>query len=424
MALSALGFGQIVQSYKWVYKGSTIDSAFWYARSIHGLTVTPDGNLWVQSYTNADSILQASTATYRSCRVIRVYTPAGSQAAFSPIKTITVSAATDTLYSFGIGMTSDYAGNILAGYSFRLYKLNYTTGAGMAKMFRPDSQSVSSPAATVGGDIILGTVFPDKPVLILDGTDLSVIGNAIDSSKGFTRSINVSADGNDIYYYSFADKTFFRYHSANSTLGPYAIADTLLRGLSIESSAWNPKDGYLYVSSGGQVKSDSMWTNRAWYAFDPVTKTVKDSIIWNIPAAAFDNVRPRAIAFSRGGDTAYCGAFSVSGAPGLVTFVRELVSTGVTPVSNIIPTGYNLDQNFPNPFNPSTEIQFSVPEAGMTRLVVYDMLGREVRVLVNEFMNAGTYKTMFMGNDLSSGIYLYVMTSGNVRMTKKMVMMK
>jgi myo-inositol-hexaphosphate 3-phosphohydrolase len=185
-----------------------------------------------------------------------------------------------------------------------------------------------------------------------------------------------------------------------------------------------PKDGYLYVSSGGQIKSDSMWLNRTWYAFDTVTKTVKDSIVWTGASSSFDNVRPRASAFSPGGDTAYVGAFSVVANSGLVVFVREQVTVGVDLVTDNLPAGFKLEQNFPNPFNPSTEIRFSVPEAGMTRVVVYDLLGREVEVLVNEYLNAGDYRTTFTADGLSSGTYVYMMTSGTARMTKKMVLMK
>jgi hypothetical protein len=75
--MSFVASGQIVQKYKWVYKGARIDSAFWKDRSIHGLAVTPNGNIWVQGYYATDSVLDAVSGTKKACRSIRIYTPAG-----------------------------------------------------------------------------------------------------------------------------------------------------------------------------------------------------------------------------------------------------------------------------------------------------------------------------------------------------------
>lgn len=89
------------------------------------------------------------------------------------------------------------------------------------------------------------------------------------------------------------------------------------------------------------------------------------------------------------------------------------------PVSN-----YRLDQNFPNPFNPSTTITFAVPEAGNVTLKVYDVIGKEVATLVNGQLAADTYKVSFDAASLSSGVYLYTLSVGNFTQTKKMVLMK
>ena len=81
-------------------------------------------------------------------------------------------------------------------------------------------------------------------------------------------------------------------------------------------------------------------------------------------------------------------------------------------------------QNYPNPFNPTTEIRFSITEGGKTTLIVYDMLGRAVRGLVNGNLSPGTYTATFNASDLSTGMYIYVLTSGDARLTKKMVLTK
>ena len=74
---------------------------------------------------------------------------------------------------------------------------------------------------------------------------------------------------------------------------------------------------------------------------------------------------------------------------------------------NIQPTGFMLEQNYPNPFNPSTNIRFSLPEGGFVNLIIYDVLGRELKSLINENLSKGTYSAVFDGSSLNSGVYFY-----------------
>jgi len=85
---------------------------------------------------------------------------------------------------------------------------------------------------------------------------------------------------------------------------------------------------------------------------------------------------------------------------------------------------YKLYPCYPNPFNPSTIIQFQIPVNGFVTLKVFDLLGREVATVVNDFRSEGTYNTEFNGNNLSSGIYFYRLQSGEYIETRKMVLMK
>lgn len=93
-------------------------------------------------------------------------------------------------------------------------------------------------------------------------------------------------------------------------------------------------------------------------------------------------------------------------------------------VSDVVPVSYALEQNYPNPFNPVTTISYQLAETGGVQLIVYDMSGRRIRTLVNEYANAGSYKVSFDASDLSSGVYFYQLTAGNTVITKKMVLMK
>ena len=88
------------------------------------------------------------------------------------------------------------------------------------------------------------------------------------------------------------------------------------------------------------------------------------------------------------------------------------------------PTEFSLQQNYPNPFNPLTTIEYSIPETGNVKLMVYNSLGEEVALLKNDFEVAGSYKINFNVGGLSSGIYFYKLTINNYTSVKKMILLK
>jgi hypothetical protein len=89
-----------------------------------------------------------------------------------------------------------------------------------------------------------------------------------------------------------------------------------------------------------------------------------------------------------------------------------------------IPTDYKLYQNYPNPFNPSTKIKYELPKSGYVKIIVYDNLGREVKVLVNQYQNAGYYEIQLSAGELSSGVYYYKIQADNFSETKKFILLK
>ena len=97
---------------------------------------------------------------------------------------------------------------------------------------------------------------------------------------------------------------------------------------------------------------------------------------------------------------------------------------GVQPISGDVPKVYSLSQNFPNPFNPSTRIEFALPKAGQVKLVVYNVLGAEVTTLINENLQTGYHTVSFNGTNLASGVYFYKLTAGDFTAVKKMLMIK
>ena len=99
-------------------------------------------------------------------------------------------------------------------------------------------------------------------------------------------------------------------------------------------------------------------------------------------------------------------------------------NVGINSNSIILPEKLKLYQNYPNPFNPVTKITFNIPVSGNISIRVYDITGKVIKTLVNEFRNAGTYYTEFNGADVSSGVYYYKMETGNFSEIKKMILLK
>ncbi len=116
--------------------------------------------------------------------------------------------------------------------------------------------------------------------------------------------------------------------------------------------------------------------------------------------------------------------FSLLGPQDLYYDASNITPTGISQNETEIPAAFSLSQNYPNPFNPTTNINFSIPKSGFVKLVVFDMLGREVATIVNKEMTAGSYVADFNASTLSSGIYFYRLTSGSFADTKKMILVK
>ncbi len=97
---------------------------------------------------------------------------------------------------------------------------------------------------------------------------------------------------------------------------------------------------------------------------------------------------------------------------------------GITPIGTEVPDGFSLGQNYPNPFNPITNIKIQMPNSGLVKLTVFDISGKEVAVLVNEELNAGTYNVDFDASHLASGTYFYRMEAIGFTDVKKMILVK
>ncbi|MCF8240617.1 MAG: T9SS type A sorting domain-containing protein [Melioribacteraceae bacterium] len=99
------------------------------------------------------------------------------------------------------------------------------------------------------------------------------------------------------------------------------------------------------------------------------------------------------------------------------------ISTTVDEI-NDVPSSYLLSQNYPNPFNPVTNISYHNPEAGKVNITVFDILGRRIKTLIDEYVSPGKYELQFDAGELSSGVYIYRITAGKFSASKKFVLMK
>jgi len=112
-------------------------------------------------------------------------------------------------------------------------------------------------------------------------------------------------------------------------------------------------------------------------------------------------------------------------AGGLYVWRRSLSEIiGIQSISTETPSKYSLSQNYPNPFNPITKIKFALQKSSNVNITVYDMIGKEIEVLVNEQLREGTYQTEWNGNSFSSGVYFYKISAGDFTETRKMLLVK
>jgi hypothetical protein len=98
--------------------------------------------------------------------------------------------------------------------------------------------------------------------------------------------------------------------------------------------------------------------------------------------------------------------------------------TGIQEVATGLPTKFELFAAYPNPFNPSTKIDFALPSAAIVSLKVFNLLGQQVATLVAGTMTAGRHSVTFNANNLSSGVYMYTLTAGNFVSSRKMLLLK
>ncbi len=451
LSLAMLFAPALLLAQNWSFESVWPDSGLSAIQHNQGLAVTPDGNVWIQSYyPSGDSVYTAQTGDSSHVVTIGVFHPDGTEASFSPINIIEMAdGSQDTVGGFwngeafewrsGRGLAVTPEGNIVAVFYNSIYVIDSETGKGLSMIEDISANGLNpkggvKPAVDADGNIYLTGVFPDDPLVMYD-KDLNYQGALIDSTGNFSRGFEVAPDGNTIFFAGYPDNALTVYTRPSAFEGFTQTPDTVLKGMRIESITFHPITDYLWVSAGSPNDPpnqfpgvDSKWTMHTWYAFDYATlgtedEVALDSINFEIGPGSVDG-RPRGLAFSTDGKTAYLGQFN-QGANAVQKFTTEqvFVSNEIDNATEI-PSGYALEQNYPNPFNPTTNINYTINEAGPVTLKVYDITGREVATLVNSKMTAGSHKVSFDASNLASGVYLYMLQANGIRLTNRMTLIK
>lgn len=193
---------------------------------------------------------------------------------------------------------------------------------------------------------------------------------------------------------------------------------------------------FLAGSTFSQTLHDVQATSSNTFTPNTLTITVGDTVRWT-NTGGFHNVVADDNSFTSGAPSSspwvYEFVFTVVGSfPYSCEVHVALGMTGVITVQN--PTSVNddeitvkdfeLKQNYPNPFNPSTKISFLIPASGFVNLKVFNVLGNEVALLLNEQLFAGEHTVPFNAAGLSSGVYFYALTVNGFTKTKEMVLLK
>ena len=410
---------------------------------IHGVSVDPDGNVWVCLFGNSGDTLFTTAGDTVYMRPIWVLDPTtGEHVDFSPIRFMEFADGTvDTIAKSGRGIEVDNDGNMLYSATDDLYRIDYKTGLAMNKWSHPLEKSmteaVQSPA---DGNIYVTAVVPGgSPMYMLDA-DFNLIGNAVDSVFHILRSLEISDDGTDIYTGSVWNGVGIpKYHSDAPGLTSFVPVDTLgnwfnLPGLTAtgedtvyaQINMWSScldfaPDGLLWAGMLKDSFSAGQGKGSQWYGFDVATGKILDSVGVPLGDSSLGGVlSPRGAAWSTDGTKMYLADFDYS----TISLYDYVSVTSVEEIPNVVPTEFALTQNFPNPFNPTTTISFTLPEANVVSLKVFNMLGQEVATIINEQKAAGAYKATFDASNIASGTYVYTLKVGNFVQSKKMTLLK
>ena len=209
-------------------------------------------------------------------------------------------------------------------------------------------------------------------------------------------------------------------------------------GIHLEISCQLPEQLYPYGSSLGLIYMDYDSLSANWfdddvghyYFFNPLSPyTVETNSNGKAHVLLGGNPTVTDSAWPGSGEYIGNGRLTIKDTSGVIDSFQIDISYYATITitgdeEELLPQSFELYQNYPNPFNPQTQITYSVPKATDVTIKIYDVLGREIAVLVNERKQPGEYKATWNAEGLSSGVYFYRIVAGEFVETKKMVIIR
>lgn len=322
----------------------------------HAVAVDPDGKIWLGNYYNITGDTIFNGTSWVGTRAIHVFNPDGSEASFSPILTLTGNGITDSLIGYtNRGMRTNKDGNILVSNGNRLHLLDYKTGEVIAKVIPDPVNSLTAAAVDTNGNVYIATVAPGNPIKIYTPDLSTYLGSVTDVSVNYSRSFEVSADGNSVYWAGYPNHKVMVYTRPDE-YSPYEYKDSVLFGFDCESFTWSPDRTLLWASAGSYNDMPNRdpdhvtsYTPGTWYAWNPATNQIVDSINTVFATPNDPAYRPRALGFSPDYTTAYVAYFGGS-KPTFAKFTKQ--AAAAVDITFEVDMGV---QAFKGKFNPATD---------------------------------------------------------------------
>ncbi len=269
-------------------------------------------------------------------------------------------------------------------------------------------------------------------VLTPIGTGWDVVSSVAIQGNGKIVAAGYTETG--YYLYGFALARYNTDGSLDNTFGTNGIVTTAIENSSQVNSVAIQSDGKIVVSGWSNDGSHTYFALARYNTNGSLDNTFGTNGITTTPFYFdFDN-KAYSVAIQSDGKIVAAGAAEYNNFSDLYGFgvMRYTGSSGpVNAVSKTsgLPTTFTLYQNYPNPFNPSTTIQYDLPKGENVKLIVYDVLGREVASLVDAYQLAGFYKVKWngknaFGENMASGVFFYSFEAGNYNSIKKMIYLK